>query len=888
MKKILAIDDQPDNLVTLKAVLKTQLKNCEVITARSGQEGIDLAIEHQPDTILLDIIMPEMDGFETCNKLKENHQTNHIPIILITAIKTDPKSRIRGLEIGADSFLSKPIDPYELIAQVKVTLRIKQAEDELRKDKKVLKKRVEEKTSELKKSEDRFKTAIALSPNPVMIINEDGSIIQLSKGFTDYSGFDVKEVSNFDEFTKKLNINRGNKKIKFSEYFDKQETEDIGLWDITSINGTSRNWQVYLTPLGSFQDGKKSLLAVAFDITERIKAQDELIKLNHAIEQSANTIVITDTEGRIEYVNPAFTKVTGFSIEEAIGENPRILNAGTTSDEYYKKMWETISSGKVWEGEFHNKTKSGEYFWEHVIITPIKDKYGKIKNYLSVKENITDQKKAIELLKKSEYQYKTLFDNAGDGIGIIDQMGNIMVSNESFAKMHGYTIEETAKLNIKDLDTPETAKEFKSRMDKIIKGEIVNLNVDHYHKNGNIIHLNVTACPIEIDGENQIVGFHRDVTKQIETTKNLKEALEKAKEADKLKTAFLHNVSHEIRTPMNGILGFADLLKSPDITQEDMNSYIDVISISGKRMLNTLNQLMDISILETGQAKLFLTSISLKSELENIRSFFMAEAEDKGLSIDLNLTKKDAKTLLKTDKDKFRTILNNLIKNAIKYSKEGTIEIGFNVSGERIIFYVKDDGIGISEDRQDAVFERFVQADIEDKKAFEGSGLGLSISKSYVELMGGKMWLESKPGKGSTFFFTLPHIKSENEIISKKNPKNKNLKILIVDDEDFASIYLTDVLSERKYKLLHATNGKDAIDIVKGNPDIDIVLMDIKMPILDGISATKEIRKFNKEIIIIAQTAYALEGDREKTLEAGCNDYISKPIDKQKLFKKLD
>ncbi len=895
MRKILAIDDQIDNLITLKAVIKTQLKDYEVLTATSGKEGIELAIEEQPDTILLDIIMPEMDGFETCRKLKENDLTKHIPIILLTAIKTDPKSRVKGLEIGADAFLSKPIDPYELMAQVGVTLRIKRAEDKLREDKQQLANKVLEKTSELQASEERFKKAILLSPNPIMIYDEDRKLLQTSKGFTFFSGYTNDDVPNYDEFLNKA-IKKGElAKYNFNNFVDLKDSQDLGNWEIKTKTGETRFWQIYVTPLGTFEDGKKSLLTAAFDITPRIKAQEELLKLNVAIEQSANTVVITNTEGIIEYTNRTFEKVSGYSCEEVIGQNPRVLNAGTQPKEYYKKMWNTILSGKIWEGEFHNKRKDGILYWEHVIISPIKDNEGNIKNFLAVKDNITEKKLAAEALKKSEYQYKTLFENAGDGICIMDLEGNIISTNKSFAEMHGYTVNETMDFKITDIDTPETAKKFNARMKRIIEGRTMRMTINHYHKNGNIINLDVFACPLEFDNQKHIVAFHRDITKQKETRKNLEKALEKATEADRLKTAFLHNVSHEIRTPMNGIMGFADLLKNPNLSHEDMLNYVDVISISGRRMLNTLNQLMDISMLETGQAKMHISTFNINEELERNLSFFLPEVENKGMTISLYKDLQDEDAEVKADKEKFNAILTNLIKNSIKYSLKGKIEFGYKLIGSQLKFYIKDEGIGIPIDRQEAIFERFVQADIEDKKAYEGAGLGLSISKSYVEMMEGKIWVESKPEKGSKFYFTLPYNKYVKTETYKKHDaekeqiikQNKKVKLLIVEDEEFADAYLTEILDAQQFDLLHAADGVEAVNTSRDNPDLDIILMDIKIPLKDGFVATKEIREFNKTVKIIAQTAYALPGDKEKTLTAGCDDYISKPIIKDLLLKKI-
>lgn len=248
---------------------------------------------------------------------------------------------------------------------------------------------------------------------------------------------------------------------------------------------------------------------------------------------------------------------------------------------------------------------------------------------------------------------------------------------------------------------------------------------------------------------------------------------------------------------------------------------------------------------------------------------------------------------VQTDPTKFNSILTNLIKNAIKFTDAGYIKVGCKKNPEEIQFYVEDSGIGIPEDRKEAIFNRFEQADIGDSRAYQGSGLGLSIAKSYTEMLGGRVWLESEPGKGSTFYFTIPGYTGEKEsaplpaadVNDLELLKAHHLKFLIADDEKDSDLLLSILLYDISDKIFSASNGIEAVEICKKNPDIDIILMDLKMPVMDGMEATRRIREFNNEVIIIAQTAYAFMDDREKALKAGCSDYLSKPFKEKELFR---
>ena len=510
------------------------------------------------------------------------------------------------------------------------------------------------------------------------------------------------------------------------------------------------------------------------DVTALKKSEQELIKLSSAVEQSPVSIIITDLEGKIEYVNQKFVEVTGYSFEEAIGNNPRILNSGEKPKEEYQKLWETIKSGKSWTGEFHNRRKNGEFYWESALIAPIVDKSGGKKYYLAIKEDITEKKEMMNDLVIAKYR---------------------------------------------------------------------------------------------------------------------------AEESDRLKSAFIANMSHEIRTPMNGILGFTGLLKSSDLSSDQQQKYIKIIEKSGARLLTTINDIMDISKIEAGLVKISLSEININNQTEDLYTFFKPEADKKGLHLLAVNSMPEEDSIVKSDKEKVQSILINLIKNAIKFTKEGFVEFGCSKKGNQLEFYVKDTGVGIPLDRQSYIFDRFIQADIEDKAVYEGSGLGLAISKSYAEMLGGSIALESTEGIGSIFRFTLPYQTDtiKHSVVNIEKPRAFEeseipaLKILVVEDDAVAQLYIEELLTDVSKEILLADNGYRALDVFRENSDeIDLILMDIRIPGINGYEVTRKIRESNKDVIIIAQTAFALSGDREKALDAGCNDYISKPLNNKELFVKIN
>jgi len=404
-----------------------------------------------------------------------------------------------------------------------------------------------------------------------------------------------------------------------------------------------------------------------------------------------------------------------------------------------------------------------------------------------------------------------------------------------------------------------------------------------------------------------MLGAIQDITERKQIEEDLIKAKEKAEESDRLKSAFLANMSHEIRTPMNGILGFTELMKEPTLSGEEKQEYISIIEKSGIRMVNIINDIVDISKIESGQMKVTFSETNVNKQLEYICNFYKPEAEQRGLRISFQNTLKENEAIIQTDQQKIYAILTSLVNNAIKFTHEGSIEFGcisgdvetghaLSLQREFLTFYVKDTGIGIRNEQLGIIFERFRQGSESLSRKYEGAGLGLSISKAYVEMLGGRIWAESEEGKGSTFYFTIPctigsEEKKENKGTVLDDGLEKSafmLKILIAEDDAESMVLLTKIVQKFNREVIKARTGLEAVEICRKNPDIDLILMDIQMPEMDGYEATRQIRQFNSGVVIIAQTAFALTGDKELALEAGCNDYISKPIKRKQLMESIN
>jgi hypothetical protein len=379
-----------------------------------------------------------------------------------------------------------------------------------------------------------------------------------------------------------------------------------------------------------------------------------------------------------------------------------------------------------------------------------------------------------------------------------------------------------------------------------------------------------------------------NVQMKIRYQQSMKMAKEKAEESDRLKSAFLSNMSHEIRTPMNAICGFSNLLLNKSISDEEKEEFVQIINVNSQQLLNIINDIIDVSKIEAGQVTVSNVDFSLNNLLKDIQLMFRQTVKLKGIQFTVTFGLPNEQGKVISDELKIKQVLSNLIYNAIKFTKKGLIDVGYRLKDGFIEFYVKDTGIGINSDHFKRIFERFQQVENASTESRSGTGLGLPICKAYVELLGGKIWLTSTLGEGSTFFFTIPFIPSENQVhqidrVEKEGYNWLSKKILIAEDDTTNYMYLRELVGPTRATVFRAKNGKEVIDACT-SMNFDLILMDIKMPIMDGLEATKILRSMGNQLPIIAQTAYAFSEDKQNAMESGCNDYISKPIRRDELL----
>ncbi|MBE0650289.1 MAG: response regulator [Bacteroidales bacterium] len=365
----------------------------------------------------------------------------------------------------------------------------------------------------------------------------------------------------------------------------------------------------------------------------------------------------------------------------------------------------------------------------------------------------------------------------------------------------------------------------------------------------------------------------------------------KAKKADQLKSSFLANMSHEIRTPLNAIVGFSNILADENLTSEEKKQYAVIINSSNNSLLRLVNDILDVSMIESDQLSLVPSKCDIGNLMDNLEETYLLKIhENPGISL-VN-TKVPGHVYVKTDCARLQQVMVNLLDNAIKYTEKGEVEFGFFVEEKSLKFYVKDSGIGIKDSHLNYLFDRFYKVEDDNTKLFRGTGIGLYLSKKIVGMLGGEIWVSSKFGEGSAFYFTVPkeefYIQEENSAqktgINPFAGNKEMIKILIVEDQESNQQYLAAILKADHFELVQAYNGTEGIEAFEKNPDVDLILLDLKMPDLNGFEVLKEIRKKDTKIPIIAQTAYAMAADREECLEAGFNDYIAKPVHREVLF----
>ncbi len=520
-----------------------------------------------------------------------------------------------------------------------------------------------------------------------------------------------------------------------------------------------------------------------------------------------------------------------------------------------------------------------------------------------------ERKKSERSLKRTEQLYQKIFENTGAATLTIKADTTIQMVNSEFEKLLGYSREEIeGKRKLLDM----VNKKYKSVIQKyhyllLSRPEAVpkNYEFDYITKQGESRNAYMTGS-IVLDPKTSLLSFI-DITEFKEVERQLLRAKDKAEESDRLKSSFLTNVSHEIRTPLNAITGFSALLSDPNLPMDKKENYIKQILDGSNELVNLIDNVLDISRIESGTLKPKIAEFLLNVKLKEIHHFYddyKIQQGKENLRIKLTLPPNTDKFLLKTDPYRLQQILANLLDNAIKFTVSGYVEFGYSImpaqnTGLRsgtILFFVKDSGIGIAKKDKEKIFERFVKIIDRNDRLYRGAGLGLTLTKDLIHMLKGEIWVESALGKGSSFYFTIPY-KHPKEKEAERKPRDKkritdysDKTILIAEDTESNFLYIYEILKGTKAKIIRAKDGKEAIELFLKNKDkIDLIFMDILMPEFDGFEATNRIREIKPDIVVVAQTAFTFEGESVDGLYAGCfDDYILKPFDVKIILKMVE
>lgn len=509
-----------------------------------------------------------------------------------------------------------------------------------------------------------------------------------------------------------------------------------------------------------------------------------------------------------------------------------------------------------------------------------------------LEQELYDRTRAEMELREKEVQYQNLADS---GVALIWTSGldtKCNYFNKPWLNFTGRTLEQevgegwTEGVHPEDLDFC-----VKTYLTAFEKHHPFNMEYRIRHFSGEYRWLSDMGTP-NFNSKGEFIGYIGhcfDITERKENEQELIRAKEHAEESDRLKTAFLQNMSHEIRTPMNAIIGFTGLLEDQDLQDDDKKKFISIIRNSANQLLSVVTDILTISALEKKQERININIVNINELLDELYAIFQVQALKKNISIIINKTATNKDTEVYTDKTKLTEILSNIVSNALKFTSVGCVEFGYELKENNFEFYVKDTGIGIDPKYQDKIFQRFQQGDTSISHQFGGTGLGLSISKGFVELFGGEIWVESALGKGTTFRFTIPYVSARNilDVDESVIHSEHSRTILIAEDEEYNYLYLKHILASKHNRLIHAKNGSEAVDLCRDNSGIDLILMDVKMPVMDGYTAAKLIKEFNPTIPIIAQSAYAMEYEKERYVGSFFDEYVIKPINVNELKMKI-
>jgi PAS domain S-box-containing protein len=628
-------------------------------------------------------------------------------------------------------------------------------------------------------------------------------------------------------------------------------------------------------------------------IEERELGRRALDNQKFALDQHA-IVSITDLQGNINYANDKFCEISGFTREELLGSNHRLLNSGAHSAEFFEGMWAAIAQGRVWRGEIRNRAKNGAFYWVDATVVPLMGADGLPEQYIGIRTDITVRKSIESQLAEQLHFVEVLLEATPTAIYLKDLQGRYLRFNKAFEALFGIAREDWIGKSVFDLVPGDAAKLMHAKDLELFQGAATVQTYEAvfvHRKSGQPREGLYWKAPlIGADGQvTALVGTILDVTEKNRSEQELRAAKSVAEAANQAKSDFLANMSHEIRTPMNGVIGMTDLALGTEL-DSTQREYLTVVRNSAQSLMVILNDILDFSKIEAGKLNIESVAFPLPEMVSECLKSMLARAEKKGLALRSHLDVALPDRVM-GDPVRIRQVLTNLCDNAIKFTAAGSVAVSVRSTsmGEaaaELHFSVRDSGIGIAQDKQAGVFEAFTQADTSTTRKFGGTGLGLTICARLVELMGGRIWVESSPGQGSTFHFTV-RVTAVDQVVPADSvpldasvPSSKPLRVLLVEDHPINQMLATTLLKKWGHSVVLANNGQEGVDLFPAQ-QWDVVLMDMQMPVMGGLAATRLIRAREpkgQHIPIIAMTANAMESDRQACLDAGMDDHLAKPF----------
>lgn len=779
---------------------------------------------------------------------------------------------------------------------------------------------------------NQFLLSIHQLPGGVILTDKKGVIVDVNRKVTELFGINGNDLAG--KSLKSLALDGEDKKIDMILNPNSETPYKI---DVDFNTAEKKKLTLELRWTRITENENEQILFQVQNITHFKRVKDELNEQRRVFKTLINNLpgmvyrCKNDKNWSMEFISQYCFELTGYHPEDII-DNQKIAFNDIIHPNHRQRLWDKwqkiLKNQEIFIDEYPIITASGEEKWVWEQGTGVFDANSHLIALEGIIIDIDERKRAEEALRLSEEKFRMLVENAFDGIYLM-RGRRYEYANHRFEEITGYTFLE---LSDKEFDfnlllTNKSKQLVEQRYNERLQGKDISnqYELQIKTKQGITREVEVSTVSLGIQGDVCVLGIMRDITERkqaqliiqeseqklkkqneeyyalneelIETNKRIKEinnelmfAKEKAEESERLKSAFLANMSHEVRTPMNGILGFSQLIQNPSLTYEERNEYVNYIHNCGTQLLSIINDLIDISKIQSNLISIKPEQVNLNELLQEQYLLFKPKADSLNLQFSFTKELPNDRCNIVTDGIRLRQILTNLIGNAFKFTSKGQIKFGYTLRNLDLEFYIEDTGVGISTDMQTSIFERFRQVETDLSRQTGGTGLGLAISKALVNKMGGEIRVESTPGFGSRFYFTLPFkplvikdtTSSFDDNMRYQNMSKTTKYILIAEDNEINYLYLKQLLSSIDAKFIWVKNGIDAIEQVKCNHEIDIVLMDVKMPEMDGYEATRTLKKIRKDLPVIAQTAYAFESDREKAIQAGCDDYISKPINRER------